>query len=583
MRWTAALAGSITLLMLSLFPVRRSDAQTAPVYSRNAAFRIPFRVAPTADSRAMPFEVRLLQSTDGGRRWITAERQRPTATSFAYRARFDGEHWFCVRTVDRNGKLHPDTPPSPELKVIVDTQAPRLLLSTQARSGADIALTFRATDAALATDSLTLEVTAGDSNSWKPIKIPHDAQTTAVDGQIIFTGTTILQISDSKPLLRVRARIVDRAGNPTVAHRDVKMPNVAITAGTPDAPSRPNIPGVVHNPYVRGANSSAGTARDTANDSARTNDPPVRWPANRVVDRSPIRSPSTGFMGNTTDALSDEGAPPEITALVPRRSQHAPPVGPASPEASPGVGRLASSSGGQTPLHATTAPPDEPAQTQMTRLRRFHMDYDVEEVGPSGVSKVELWMTRDGGKTWMNVGMDLDGKSPFLVEPPGEGVFGYRIVAQGGNGLTGNEPKSAKDAQMWVAVDWTRPQVEITSAQYGKGDRAGQLEIRWRAADAKLSDTPISLFYRGATTDPWLPIETNVTNTGVYFWRVDGQIPRSIYLRIEAQDAAGNVAEHEIDHPIANDGLVPHGRIRGIRPPTPPQTGRRPSPPTRWQ
>jgi hypothetical protein len=202
----------------------------------------------------------------------------------------------------------------------------------------------------------------------------------------------------------------------------------------------------------------------------------------------------------------------------------------------------------------------------MTASRRFQLEYDLDSIGPSGVRRVELWQTRDAGRSWQRAAVDDDNRSPLIVEPPEEGIYGYRIVVESGNGLTGQPPRPGDLAEIWVGVDWTKPTARLTSAIYGSGPRAGELEIHWEADDARLADRPISLLFSASPSGPWSPIASGLPDTGVYHWPVDHRVPPDIYLRLEVRDAAGNTAIHELPRPIANDGLVPQGRILRVQP-----------------
>ncbi len=57
-------------------------------------------------------------------------------------------------------------------------------------------------------------------------------------------------------------------------------------------------------------------------------------------------------------------------------------------------------------------PPGE--RPLMVNSRSFDLEYDVEGVGPSGIARVELWGTRDGGRSWSSYGIDNDNRSPIL-------------------------------------------------------------------------------------------------------------------------------------------------------------------------
>ena len=72
-----------------------------------------------------------------------------------------------------------------------------------------------------------------------------------------------------------------------------------------------------------------------------------------------------------------------------------------------------------TPAAQTTAAaptPAAPANRQILNTTRVGIDYHVGRVGPSGVSKVEVWATQDRGQTWQRVGEDTTGlPRPMLL------------------------------------------------------------------------------------------------------------------------------------------------------------------------
>jgi len=75
-----------------------------------------------------------------------------------------------------------------------------------------------------------------------------------------------------------------------------------------------------------------------------------------------------------------------------------------------GVNPLAVSQGGNAPAASSTLPAPQPVN-----VVEFDLAYNVEQVGPSGVSRAELWVTRDDGRTWTKWAEDEDRKSPFSV------------------------------------------------------------------------------------------------------------------------------------------------------------------------
>jgi len=222
----------------------------------------------------------------------------------------------------------------------------------------------------------------------------------------------------------------------------------------------------------------------------------------------------------------------------------------------------------QMPTPQPAEPIDTPTadRPRLTNTRRFSLDYDIQSVGPEGVSAVELWGTNDGGRTWAKWGVDPDNTSPFDVEVNHEAVYGFRIVVVGKNGLATSTPQPGDAADIWVGVDLTRPQAKLTGAAYGQGEAAGKLDITWQAGDPNLSSRPITLSIGDRPDGRFSPIATAIPNTGHFLWEYDPRIPRQIYLRLEVRDDAGNVGIDQLTEPIKVEGLEPKAQIRGITP-----------------
>ena len=91
-----------------------------------------------------------------------------------------------------------------------------------------------------------------------------------------------------------------------------------------------------------------------------------------------------------------------------------------------------------SPLDFNVLPAGE--RPRMVASRTFELEYEIEQVGPSGVAKIELWGTLDGGRTWSLYGRDVDNLSPLQVKVEKEGIYGFRIVVQSGSGMGGQPP-----------------------------------------------------------------------------------------------------------------------------------------------
>ncbi|QDV46922.1 hypothetical protein Enr13x_68310 [Stieleria neptunia] len=196
---------------------------------------------------------------------------------------------------------------------------------------------------------------------------------------------------------------------------------------------------------------------------------------------------------------------------------------------------------------------------------RFSLEYELEAVGASGTEAVELYGSLDAGRTWKRWGADPDRTSPFDIETKGEGVFAFRIVVLGNNGLASPRPLPGDQPDIAVIVDQTLPKIKITSARYGEGDRTGSLIIRYECSDENLMNRPVAIAFSDSIDGPWTTIAAGLRNDGLYVWPADPKLPHEIYLRVDATDQAGNTGSYLLDQPIATGGLAPRARILGFR------------------
>jgi len=189
--------------------------------------------------------------------------------------------------------------------------------------------------------------------------------------------------------------------------------------------------------------------------------------------------------------------------------------------------------------------------------------YSIEDVGPSGIASVELWMTRDG-KSWSKLGEDEDRISPIVARLPGEGVYGLTLVVRNGVGNGQPPPRAGDPPQLWLEVDLTPPRVQILGCEPARGGENGLLTVTWSASDKNLASRPISLYYATRPEGPWTTIVSGLDNTGKYVWRIPNGTPYQFYVRVEAVDRAGNVGTAETPKPVIVDLSVPRGRLLGI-------------------
>lgn len=672
-RWISALAVRALFVAATLGTTESARAQsnaptplppvvneTVPLYpTRQALFDIPFQIDPPVAGQE-PTEVQLHVSENQGQNWSLHAKVAPQEGRFSYRATHDGEFWFLVRTLSRTGKLLPERPFEPELRVMVDTVPPQLTLDLKRGTAGDIVVAWKTSDPNLKLETLQLTYQGVDGGAnWTPITAA--ASRPVGDGS--WSGTTSFVPTGALPPLYVRAEVTDGAGNvaSTQSQLDSRpgegttnpnalpptaSPQPLGVARNPDPwkPAAPGTPPFTSNhppadtrPFASGPNSGSLPSRGGEPPSmaksfpGREQIPPGLDPgfSNGGIGMH-AESGNSFNPGNsgTAQPPSEELVPPgrsnrfgatsapngtgRVAPTNPRTEAAAEVIGPGEaellPTPTPIPGRKEESmaaressepgpsfgapSGGQLPsttkitaddLPLATSPrSNEPAKVstipgadgptpagikpRLVNSRRFELDYDIESVGSAGVAKVELWGTRDGGKTWTSLGNDPDSTSPYVVIVDREGIYGFRMVIESTTGLRSPAPQPGELPEVWVGVDVTKPTAKITSAQVGEGDRAGEMEVRWEAGDTALTSRPIALAFSESHDGPWTMIASGLSNQGSYVWRIDNRMPAKMYLKLDARDEAGNVGTFVTPEPVAIQRVRPQGKIRGVRP-----------------
>lgn len=510
--WSATLA---IACCQSLGAARSLDAQgvpSAPVEhaTRQHAFTIPFRIEPARSPAEQPVEVQLHVSADQGATWEVASRVKPDKGSFVYRAPHDGEYWYAIRTVDARGAVKPEGQLAAQLKVWVDTVAPRLDIIASRGEAGEIVVRWQAVDPHLKPSSFKLEYQSSPGAPWERVAV--DSRPNAM--RHTTSGEATWWPKAGSGNVTVRAEITDQAGNPAL--------NQAVVKVDPQAADPPRSPG-----------------SDKAN-----------------------AAPQGNTATNMSGAPDSGGANDEWRHAAPAepRDERAPRVA-AQPVSQP-VSQPKEAAVTASPLDFTVVPSGERAR--MVNVRNFELEYELASVGSSGVSKVELWGTRDGGRTWQVFGVDTDNKSPLDVKVDHEGVYGFRIAVVSGSGLGGQPPAEGDPADLWIGIDLSKPVGTLTGAE--PSDDGSELVITWDAGDDALDVRPITLSFSESARGPWTPIASGLENTGSYTWHIEGKVPALVYLRLEIRDEAGNVTTIDRPEPVSLDRSKPEGRIRGVRP-----------------
>jgi hypothetical protein len=201
--------------------------------------------------------------------------------------------------------------------------------------------------------------------------------------------------------------------------------------------------------------------------------------------------------------------------------------------------------------------------TILVNTRRVHLNYEISDVGPSGVSAVELWATRDG-KSWQRYSNEPPPSGPLVVHVAEEGRYGFSILVRNGLGLCSAAPKHGDAPQMWVEVDETKPVVKMLHCLVGNGPDAGLLFVKWEATDTNLAAKPVTICTSKTKEGPWTPVEANLEAAGSLAYQMPKDMPYEFYVRVEAADRAGNVGDATVHEAMRVDRARPRGTILGV-------------------
>jgi len=541
-----------------------SDGTATPrIYHKGRNFRIPFNLNPEGRNRVK--ELHLLVSEDLGYHWRAISKTFPDHPTFTFRSSHDGEYWFAVQTRTIDGKVSPtlDATVEPNLKVVVDTFPPSLLLEPDGRRGSLASVRWEVKDENLDLKSLVLEYQVEGAGVWRRVPIGRPK---LIGGQQWDAGTA--------EALKVRASVADKAGNVTEAAVDLPEGTSSpldLDARDPSGESAPSIaqisnggaPDIVAGPGFTPVNQDRARARRPAPASGRTN----RTVRRDSQDDSPRESrPATPDWNR--DPIGSGVASSGGTILIPAEGD----LFAAANGAGPARGVETPPSAGSA--RANPPPPAQPSgreggSTLLVSNPKFKLQYAVDDAGPNGPATVELWITQDGGRTWIRRGDDPDRVSPIDVDLGGEGTYGLCLVARSASGLGDQPPAPGDPPQSWVEVDSTPPIVQLQPPQVGTGVNSGKVAIAWRASDLHLPPKSVSLSWRPDQPGAgWQTLADGLDNAGQYVWTVPAAVPLRFHVKVEAVDSVGHhgTAETTDMGPIVVDRSRPRSRIIGLDP-----------------
>lgn len=178
---------------------------------------------------------------------------------------------------------------------------------------------------------------------------------------------------------------------------------------------------------------------------------------------------------------------------------------------------------------------------RLLNTKRVTFHYEVKDPGTSGAAVLELWGTKDM-RSWKKYDTIARTPQSFMVDVKDEGLYGFTMIARGKNDpMKDRPPQPGEPPQVWVAVDLTKPVVQLIGAELNIMTQSPALVIRWTAKDKSFGPKPITLMYSERLEGPWVPIVANVENSGHFEWTMPNCVPPNVYVRVQATDMMGNI------------------------------------------
>ncbi len=459
------------------------------------------------------------------------EKVPATQTFFTYRAPQDGEYWFNVVTVDRGGRSIPAdvSKEAPGLIVVIDSTPPQVEVQFVGTTPEGQQVRCEVRDANPDPVKTRFSYQTRDK-IWRPLEATAaHTDTFCIPGQAALSGM-------------IRVSVTDMAGNTST--REVNLSALPVVANTPaanTAGASPKLPAnvqVIETPGEVFVTSPADLVGGTP-----------KVPSTVVISEKVVP------FNDRVEFITNKPSPPPLPApSLADSTPKAPFAAPPALEMKPAV-----------EIGATAPLLDVPANRHVVNNPHVFLDYQVEQQGVSGVGRVEVWYTRDQGKTWLKLSEDNQRKGQAEVDLPGEGLYGVTVVVSNGRGFGATPPQAGDAPDSWIEVDTTKPRAELLGVRSNPNGDDGSLHITWTAKDKNLRPEPVDLFYAVNRQGPWLPIAKGVKNDGLYRWTPTANVGSHVHIRLTVHDQAGNSTSSETLQPVALDDLSrPRGRVVGI-------------------
>jgi hypothetical protein len=309
--------------------------------------------------------------------------------------------------------------------------------------------------------------------------------------------------------------------------------------------------------------------------------PPLIWTpvaampkAEDTVPIKPAPTSSVSIRLRVKDMADNEGS--AVAEVAPATPVAPPPPTPSNPlPLTPPIG--VPGSGSPPPFPGSASSVGTPLRGALPpklliNKSEARLDFDVNNLGPSGFGSVDVYETTDDGVRWTQLTLEPgavqtpemrgpgQARGNVLVHLPVEGkVYGFYLVVISHANLHKDPPVSGTLPQIRLESDITVPKATLDSA-LADPTRHDTLILKWTATDKNLTERPVTLQWAPKIDGPWEFIGgPELPHTGSFAWQVPpaAAAATSVYLKLTVRDGAGNVAVAVTEKPVVVDLNVP--------------------------
>jgi hypothetical protein len=168
-----------------------------------------------------------------------------------------------------------------------------------------------------------------------------------------------------------------------------------------------------------------------------------------------------------------------------------------------------------------------------TNLRGFQLPITINPEVKSRVREVDLYLSRDQGKTWERYARATPEKKAFDFLAGSDGLYYFSIAVIDRDGRQDPADLSRTKVGQKILIDTVKPVVKITSARW-VGD---EIEVCWKVREKKPDWSTLKLEYRIGKGN-WTAL--HFEPSGQSSKRIRPDRSGNVGIRMELSDLAGN-------------------------------------------